>query len=96
MHASVIMVLQVDHGQCIDCQPFNFQVKDSRNWSFSIPLTGDDSVEFSVSDVQVHGGYILHLGNLEGTLKVGDKVKCSIDEVRIFTLEEGGSVCVQV
>jgi len=31
--------------------------------------------------VQVHGGYILHLGNLEGRLKVGDKIICGIDEV---------------
>jgi len=46
----------------------------------------DDSVEFSVMDVQVHGGYILHIGNLEGTLRVGDKVKCSIDEARRRTL----------
>ena len=38
-------------------------------------------VEFSVVDVQVHGGYILHVGNLEGTLKVGDTVKCFIDQV---------------
>ena len=40
-------------------------------------------VEFAVSDVQVHGGYVLHLGNLEGTLRVGDKVKCNIDEVNV-------------
>ena len=38
-------------------------------------------MEFSVVDVQVHGGYILHVGNLEGTLKVGDTVKCFIDQV---------------
>ena len=39
-------------------------------------------VEFAVMDVQVHGGYILHVGALEGKLKVGDKVKCFIDEVK--------------
>ena len=33
-------------------------------------------------DVQVHGGYVLHVGALEGTLKVGDKMKCFIDEVK--------------
>ena len=42
----------------------------------------DEEVEFAVMDVQVHGGYVLHVGALEGTLKVGDKVKCFIDEVR--------------
>lgn len=38
-------------------------------------------VEFSVSNVQVHGGYVLHVGAIEGTLKVGDMLKCQIDEV---------------
>jgi len=42
----------------------------------------DQDVEFSVSDVQVHGGYVIHIGNLEGTLRVGDKVKCNIDEAQ--------------
>lgn len=42
----------------------------------------DEEVEFSVMDVQVHGGYVLHVGALEGTLKVGDKMKCFIDEPR--------------
>ena len=32
-------------------------------------------------DVQVHAGYVLHVGALEGKLKVGDKMKCFIDEV---------------
>ncbi|CAB3999052.1 alanine--tRNA ligase, cytoplasmic [Paramuricea clavata] len=44
--------------------------------------TDDEEVEFAVMDVQVHGGYILHVGALEGKLKVGDKVKCFIDEPR--------------
>ena len=38
-------------------------------------------VEFSVSNVQVHGGYVLHVGAIEGTLRVGDMLKCQIDEV---------------
>jgi len=42
----------------------------------------DQEVEFSVSDVQVHGGYVIHIGNLEGTLRVGDKVKCNLDEAQ--------------
>ncbi|XP_002160302.3 alanine--tRNA ligase, cytoplasmic [Hydra vulgaris] len=41
-----------------------------------------EEVEFAVNDVQIHGGYVLHVGNLVGTLKVGDKVTCSIDESR--------------
>merc|ERR1712013_550486 len=39
----------------------------------------DQDVEFAVADVQVHGSYVIHIGTLEGTLKVGDKVKCNID-----------------
>merc|ERR1712152_116436 len=42
----------------------------------------DDSIEVKVSDVQVRGGFILHLGRVEGTLKVGDKVVSQIDEKR--------------
>uniref|UniRef100_T1J525 Alanine--tRNA ligase n=1 Tax=Strigamia maritima TaxID=126957 RepID=T1J525_STRMM len=35
----------------------------------------DDEAEFKVKNVQVKGGYILHIGNIEGKLKVGDKMK---------------------
>ncbi|KAK2548129.1 Alanine--tRNA ligase, partial [Acropora cervicornis] len=42
----------------------------------------DEEVEFSVSNVQVHGGYVLHVGAIEGTLRVGDMLKCQIDEQR--------------
>nr|XP_023020343.1 alanine--tRNA ligase, cytoplasmic [Leptinotarsa decemlineata] len=47
-----------------------------------IVKVGDDSVEFSVKNVQVRGGYIVHIGNLEGTLKKGDKVSLHIDASR--------------
>lgn len=40
-------------------------------------------VEFTVKNVQVRGGFVLHVGNIEGTLRVGDEVKLSIDVVRI-------------
>ena len=40
------------------------------------------NVEFSVDDVQVFGGYVLHVGSLKyGALEVGDEVVCSYDEV---------------
>ncbi|CAH8603762.1 unnamed protein product [Dicrocoelium dendriticum] len=47
-------------------------------------ITGvdDDVCEFSVFDVQCRGGYILHIGRLEGRFAVGDKVRLSIDPVR--------------
>ena len=41
-------------------------------------------VEFSVTNVQIHGGYVLHVGAIEGTLRVGDQMKCQIDEVCIL------------
>ncbi|KAL3280531.1 hypothetical protein HHI36_003763 [Cryptolaemus montrouzieri] len=43
---------------------------------------GDESVEFSVKNVQVRGGYIVHIGSIEGTLKNGDKVSLHIDSSR--------------
>ncbi|KAL4234586.1 hypothetical protein ACF0H5_006227 [Mactra antiquata] len=42
----------------------------------------EEDVEFRVRNVQVRGGYVLHIGVIEGTLKVGDTVKQSIDEPR--------------
>ncbi|KAJ8726295.1 hypothetical protein PYW07_000993 [Mythimna separata] len=42
----------------------------------------DDSVEFMVNNVQVKGGYVLHTGKLEGSLKVGDKLSMHIDTER--------------
>ncbi|XP_077289873.1 alanine--tRNA ligase, cytoplasmic [Arctopsyche grandis] len=43
---------------------------------------GDESVEFTVKNVQVKGGYILHIGVVEGTLKIGDKLSLHIDAER--------------
>ena len=34
-----------------------------------------------MKDTQVRGGYVLHVGSVEGCLKVGDKVTCTIDGV---------------
>ncbi|XP_041375479.1 alanine--tRNA ligase, cytoplasmic-like [Gigantopelta aegis] len=42
----------------------------------------DQDVEFTVKNVQVRGGYILHIGVIEGVLKVGDTVKLVLDESR--------------
>ncbi|KAF7264334.1 hypothetical protein GWI33_000302 [Rhynchophorus ferrugineus] len=47
-----------------------------------IVKVGDDSVEFSIKNVQVRGGYVIHIGNIEGTLKKGDKVTLHIDTER--------------
>lgn len=42
-------------------------------------------MEFSVKNTQVRGGYVLHVGTVYGTLKVGDRVILHVDEVRIET-----------
>lgn len=42
----------------------------------------DDSVEFTVKNVQVRGGFVIHIGVIEGTLKTNDKVALYIDESR--------------
>lgn len=39
-------------------------------------------MEFTVKNTQVRGGYVLHVGTVYGTLKVGDQVTLHIDEVR--------------
>jgi len=43
-------------------------------------VKGDNEVK--VTNVQVRGGFVLHIGTVEGTLAVGDTVDCSIDEDR--------------
>ncbi|CAL8073181.1 unnamed protein product [Calicophoron daubneyi] len=47
-----------------------------------ISTVGDESNEMSVIDTQCKGGYILHIGRLEGQFAVGDKVNLTIDAVR--------------
>lgn len=42
----------------------------------------DESSEFTVKNVQVKGGYVLHIGKVEGVFKVGDNVALHIDTVR--------------
>ncbi|NXB26187.1 SYAC protein, partial [Rhagologus leucostigma] len=44
--------------------------------------SGEDKTEFTVKNVQVRGGYVLHTGTLYGSLKVGDQVHLTIDEAR--------------
>ncbi|KAG9474771.1 hypothetical protein GDO78_003304 [Eleutherodactylus coqui] len=44
--------------------------------------SSEDKTEFSVRNTQVRGGYILHVGTVYGSLKVGDRVRLYIDETR--------------
>jgi len=43
-------------------------------------VKGDN--EMKVKNVQIRGGFVLHMGTVEGTLQVGDVVELSIDEER--------------
>uniref|UniRef100_A0A7G3AAV5 Alanine--tRNA ligase n=3 Tax=Lutzomyia longipalpis TaxID=7200 RepID=A0A7G3AAV5_LUTLO len=43
---------------------------------------GSDEGELFVEKVFNQGGYILHIGKVEGTLRVGDTVQLQIDEIR--------------
>lgn len=46
-------------------------------------ITIDGKAHFFVEDVQVFGGYVLHIGFIKfGSLNVGDDVTCSYDELR--------------
>ena len=38
----------------------------------------DDSVEFRVTNVQVRAGFVLHVGRIEGSLRVGDVVNAQV------------------
>ncbi|XP_067419565.1 alanine--tRNA ligase, cytoplasmic [Emydura macquarii macquarii] len=44
--------------------------------------SSEDKTEFTVKNVQVRGGYVLHIGTVYGSLKVGDQVCLYIDEPR--------------
>ncbi|KAM4553479.1 alanine--tRNA ligase, cytoplasmic [Fundulus diaphanus] len=44
--------------------------------------SSEDRMEFTVKNTQVRGGYVLHIGTVYGTLRVGDRVTLHIDEAR--------------
>ena len=48
--------------------------------------------EVAVKDTQVHGGYVLHVGVVEGTLSVGDKLSLLVDGVSGGGAGEWGGV----
>ncbi|XP_005102630.1 alanine--tRNA ligase, cytoplasmic [Aplysia californica] len=48
---------------------------------FIVKADSEDD-EFRVKNVQVRGGYVLHIGTAEGNFKIGDSVKLGIDEPR--------------
>lgn len=39
-----------------------------------------------MKNTQVRGGYVLHVGTVYGTLKVGDQVTLRLDEVRTYVV----------
>ncbi|XP_058849960.1 alanine--tRNA ligase, cytoplasmic-like [Acipenser ruthenus] len=42
----------------------------------------DDKMEFTVKNTQVRGGYVLHVGTVYGTLRVGECMQLHVDEAR--------------
>jgi len=48
---------------------------------FMVSLSREDT-EFLVKNAQVHGGYVIHIGNVEGTIRVGDDLKLQVDGAR--------------
>lgn len=48
---------------------------------FMVKVGGDES-EFKIESVEVKGGYVCHIGVVEGALKLGDEVSLSIDMER--------------
>lgn len=41
-----------------------------------------DDTEFLVKNTQVRGGFVYHIGAVEGTIRVGDKMKLQVDGSR--------------
>ena len=39
--------------------------------------------EVVIKDVQVRGGYIVHMGSVEGTIRVGDNMNLLVDTVSV-------------
>lgn len=48
---------------------------------FMVSLSKEDS-EFLVKNTQIRGGYIIHIGNVEGVISVGDELKLQVDGSR--------------
>lgn len=48
---------------------------------FMTSLSKEDT-EFLVKNTQVRGGYVMHIGTVEGTISVGDEVKLQVDGTR--------------
>uniref|UniRef100_A0A8C9RQE9 Alanine--tRNA ligase n=1 Tax=Scleropages formosus TaxID=113540 RepID=A0A8C9RQE9_SCLFO len=44
--------------------------------------SAEDKMEFTVKNTQIRGGYVLHVGTVYGTLRVGDRVTLHLDEAR--------------
>lgn len=49
---------------------------------FNCVFNVSQRMEFTVKNTQVRGGYVLHVGTVYGTLKVGDRLTLHVDEVR--------------
>lgn len=77
-------------GILLDRTSFYAEAGGQENDTGSIVIDGE--AEFEVTDVQVYNGYVLHVGRLKyGTLKVGDEVVSSYDELRRWPIRNNHS-----
>ncbi|XP_033373063.1 alanine--tRNA ligase, cytoplasmic isoform X2 [Parus major] len=68
--ADLTGLIAEEKGLVVDMEGFEEERKNAQK------------TEFTVKNVQVRGGYVLHIGTLYGSLKVGDQVHLTIDEAR--------------
>lgn len=70
-------------GVILDCTNFYAESGGQSCDTGFMTSEENEEVEFAVNEVHVQGGYVIHIGRLgSGTLKVGDKLRLSIDEER--------------
>lgn len=70
-------------GVILDCTNFYAESGGQSCDTGFMTSEENEEVEFAVNEVHVQGGYVIHIGRLgSGTLKVGDKLRLSIDEDR--------------
>ncbi|KAI9500524.1 alanyl-tRNA synthetase [Coemansia spiralis] len=78
-------------GVLLDCTNF-YAEQGGQEYDTGSLLSTDLSSEFTVENVQVYGGYVLHTGFLKyGTIKVGDIVEAQYDVLRRLPIRSNHS-----
>ena len=69
-------------GVLLDCTNFYAESGGQEHDEGFMTKVDDPETEFKVEDVEARGGYVCHLGMVEGSLQVGDEVTLSLDTHR--------------